>query len=565
MATDTLSPSVPDALVRAIIARESGGRSTAVGKRGDMGLMQITPIVAQRYNVPLGQLMDPETNKRVGTQYLQDLMKEFNGNLPMVLAAYNAGPSRVKSGMIPESTRKYVRDVLGKIGGSMENAIMGGEAYGAENGDAWSHAKPIGDPWAGARPVADPWKGAAPTPAATPNPIEAGYEKYIRDPGRKAITWDPTGLTQKYFPGVGQDVAKTILPDTATGTAINTALAGTGLGEMGLAARLAIPAITGAVAGQATGSGPGMGALEGLGSAAGGELVGAGLGAAGRLAGKAGLLKGTTKDVGTAIGDELANAGSKIFPSVSKPQTAAEMERLFTRGGVEKDVSQATQPIRRQIANLARGQRFDVPVMTRGGMIKNQQMTLPEAEEALTRLSDLGYTKGGDIRTMVASRDARKEAYLARGRIAAKLNQLLPGAGDKWLAARRQMGAAKALQRLFEPSNHVIDLTHGQIDQPALVKAILDNYEDLSRNLGPNGAEALLRAARRGSLEPLADVLAHKPHIGIRGGFGGVHPHLSPGNTYKGVGAIPGYMQNQTYRAPAAVAIRSWLDNLGDQ
>lgn len=561
--TGAAQPTVPDALVRAIIAQESTGHTNAVGKKGEMGLMQITPAVAQRYNVPLGQLMDPETNKRVGTQYLQDLMKEFGGNLPMVLAAYNAGPSRVKGGMIPESTRRYVRDVLGKIGGSMENAIMGGEAYGAENGDAWSHAKPISDPWAGARPVADPWKGAAPTAKATPNPIEAGYEKYIRDPGRKALVYDPSGLTQKYFLGVGRDVAKMVLPDTATGAAVNTALMGTGLGEMGLAARLAIPTLAGAAAGQATGSGAGMGALEGLASSAGGELVGAGLGTAGRLAGKAGLLRNTTAKVGGKIGDELANAGSKIFPSVPKPQTAADMERLFTLGDIEGEIALATKPVRDHVANLTRGVRFQVPVMKGSGKVTIQDMSLPEAERALKTLGDLGYAKGG-LKTTIAAPEARRLAFNTRGQIAQKINRLHPGMGDQWLAARRQTGAAKSLQRLFNESNGVINMETGQIDQPALVRAIIKDFDDLRRNLGDSGAHAILQAARRGSLEPVVDFLSHKPHIGIRAGLGHIAPHLSPGNTYRPVGDVPGIFRNQTYRAPAAVAIRSWLDRMGD-
>lgn len=122
-------------LIMAVIREESSFAPDCVSGAGAKGLMQLMPstasLVARGLGEPIdaagGDLFRPELNIRLGARYLQDLLREFKGNLPLALASYNAGPARVrqwlaKSGdldneefteSIPFSeTRSYVKKVL---------------------------------------------------------------------------------------------------------------------------------------------------------------------------------------------------------------------------------------------------------------------------------------------------------------------------------------------------------------------------------------------------------------------------------------------------------------------
>lgn len=102
------------ALIHAVVAVESAYNATAVSKKGAAGLMQLMPETAQRYGVR--DRFDPVQNLHGGARYLNDLLKMFNGNLSLTLAAYNAGENNViKYGhRIPpfQETRAYVPKVL---------------------------------------------------------------------------------------------------------------------------------------------------------------------------------------------------------------------------------------------------------------------------------------------------------------------------------------------------------------------------------------------------------------------------------------------------------------------
>lgn len=102
-----------DAILDRMTSRESGGNAKAVGKKGEVGLLQVMPDTARQYGVDPKLLTNPVVNRYVAKRYLTDLLGEFKGNLGLAIAGYNAGPGRVKSGTIPASTRSYVRDVLG--------------------------------------------------------------------------------------------------------------------------------------------------------------------------------------------------------------------------------------------------------------------------------------------------------------------------------------------------------------------------------------------------------------------------------------------------------------------
>lgn len=84
---------VEAALIRAVILVESGYNPAAVSSAGAVGLMQLMPETAKRYNVR--DRHNPEQNIHGGAQYLRDLLRMFNNNLQLTLAAYNAGEQAV--------------------------------------------------------------------------------------------------------------------------------------------------------------------------------------------------------------------------------------------------------------------------------------------------------------------------------------------------------------------------------------------------------------------------------------------------------------------------------------
>jgi len=114
---------VDPALVKAVIAAESGFNPQAVSPKGAIGLMQVIPDTGARYGVTSDarrtaaqKLADPKINIATGVRYLSDLLHMFSGNLELVLAAYNAGEGAVQKhgNDIPPyaETQNYVKTVL---------------------------------------------------------------------------------------------------------------------------------------------------------------------------------------------------------------------------------------------------------------------------------------------------------------------------------------------------------------------------------------------------------------------------------------------------------------------
>jgi soluble lytic murein transglycosylase-like protein len=101
-------------LVHAIIQVESGYNPRALSRKGARGLMQLIPATAARFGVR--NSYNPEQNIEGGVTYLKYLLDLFGGNVPLSVAAYNAGENAVlKKGGIPAyaETVNYVQRVTG--------------------------------------------------------------------------------------------------------------------------------------------------------------------------------------------------------------------------------------------------------------------------------------------------------------------------------------------------------------------------------------------------------------------------------------------------------------------
>ncbi len=121
-------------LIAAIINVESRWKPNAISPKGANGLMQLMPATADWAASKTGnagttrdQLLKPEVNIELGTWYIADLLKQFDNNLAVALAAYNGGRGNVRNWLdtgiwdgsvghidrIPfGETRRYVQKVL---------------------------------------------------------------------------------------------------------------------------------------------------------------------------------------------------------------------------------------------------------------------------------------------------------------------------------------------------------------------------------------------------------------------------------------------------------------------
>jgi soluble lytic murein transglycosylase-like protein len=106
---------LPPALLHAVISAESAYNPSAISRKGALGLMQLMPETAKRYGV--ADRRDPTENVRGGAHYLSDLLRLFNNDLRLAVAAYNAGEAAVLryGRVVPpySETRTYVERVLG--------------------------------------------------------------------------------------------------------------------------------------------------------------------------------------------------------------------------------------------------------------------------------------------------------------------------------------------------------------------------------------------------------------------------------------------------------------------
>jgi soluble lytic murein transglycosylase-like protein len=106
---------VDPGLVLAVAWQESRFRSDAISPKGAIGVMQLMPATAAQLGV---NPYDPRENIEGGVAYLRGLLTQFNGDIKLSLAAYNAGPAAVqRHGGIPpfRETQSYVKSIAERV------------------------------------------------------------------------------------------------------------------------------------------------------------------------------------------------------------------------------------------------------------------------------------------------------------------------------------------------------------------------------------------------------------------------------------------------------------------
>jgi soluble lytic murein transglycosylase-like protein len=104
---------LPEELLHAVMAVESGYNPVAMSNKGAAGLMQLMPGTAK--DMYVSDVWNPSQNIDGGARYLRILANQYDGDLTKTLAAYNAGPEAVRrAGGVPsyQETREYVRRVI---------------------------------------------------------------------------------------------------------------------------------------------------------------------------------------------------------------------------------------------------------------------------------------------------------------------------------------------------------------------------------------------------------------------------------------------------------------------
>ena len=129
-----------EALYNAVEQVESGGDHSAVSPAGAQGVMQLMPATARNPGFGIEGVKDDSEaeNRRVGREYLDAMLKKYNGNVAHALAAYNQGPKAtddwIAAGADPDKmpggkeTREYADKVFAQMGGKPQSGPVSRES-----------------------------------------------------------------------------------------------------------------------------------------------------------------------------------------------------------------------------------------------------------------------------------------------------------------------------------------------------------------------------------------------------------------------------------------------------
>jgi hypothetical protein len=131
IATASQRFAILEAWIHAVMRMESAGDRLAISHRGAMGLMQVMPRTWATLRTRHGLGADPfapNENILAGTAYLREMLDRF-GSVPLMLAAYNAGPVRVEEHLatgrpLPAETRAYVATLAPVLTGDTDPAAL---------------------------------------------------------------------------------------------------------------------------------------------------------------------------------------------------------------------------------------------------------------------------------------------------------------------------------------------------------------------------------------------------------------------------------------------------------
>ncbi len=108
------APNIEDRVILSLIRQESAFNEKAKSVVGARGLMQIMPATGRQFkrNLKTKHLYSPQLNIKIGTKYLENLLRNYEGNLVFALAAYNAGPGNVRKW---QKSIPFTQDVLTNV------------------------------------------------------------------------------------------------------------------------------------------------------------------------------------------------------------------------------------------------------------------------------------------------------------------------------------------------------------------------------------------------------------------------------------------------------------------
>lgn len=214
---------LPVGLLSAMADQESGGDAKARSPKGAGGLLQLMPDTAKEMGVD--DVNDPEQNADGGAKYMRLMLDQHNGDVPLALAAYNAGPAAVaEHGGIPPypETQDYVAKITGKLV-SQSDAPAGYEEVPAGYEEVTDNSAPSG--------YEDVPQGYEEAPAA----------QAMEEPKADIASITPKTTAQRVLGGLGALEAP-----VSMASAVPAALGG-GLAFLGGLGKAALPEVIGGI------------------------------------------------------------------------------------------------------------------------------------------------------------------------------------------------------------------------------------------------------------------------------------------------------------------------------